>query len=403
MFSTAALRPLSSETGELKPTCEVAVLWIDWYAYHIARFRGLAECPGLRGRVAGIEMVGGVGVHSGLKFREKIPASLPVETLFPAGNWEQAKGWRGAQSVWRCLSRLNPAAVLVPGYYTLPGLAAALWCRWNKRLSVLMTESTADDHRRRPLREAAKSALIRGLFNWAIMGGSPQRRYLEQLGFPAGRIAGFYDVIDNDFFASQSALIRRQCRAVEFGLRDGYFLYVGRLSPEKNLTALIEAYAEYRRGGGGRQALVLVGDGPQRAQLKALARESGFGVDIRFEGLRSTAELPRYYAFAGCFVLPSTREPWGLVANEAMAAGLPVLISRRCGCAEDLVVEEQNGLLFDPAEPGALLASLSVMGSLSRKRLEEMGAVSAKIIARYSPQAWGAEVARLLRESGEAI
>jgi glycosyltransferase involved in cell wall biosynthesis len=134
-----------------------------------------------------------------------------------------------------------------------------------------------------------------------------------------------------------------------------------------------------------------------RAELEALAARTGFGIDIRFEGLHGTAELPRYYAFAGCFVLPSTREPWGLVANEAMAAGLPVLISRRCGCAEDLVLEGENGLLFDPAEPGALTASLSVMGSLGRARLAEMGAVSEAIVARYSPRAWAAEVVRLMR------
>jgi 1,2-diacylglycerol 3-alpha-glucosyltransferase len=376
--------------------CEVAVLWIDWYAYHIGRFRGLSESPKLGGRVAGIEMVGGVGVHAGLKFREKIPDSLTVETLFPGSSWAEAKGWTGARAVWRCLNKLNPSVVLVPGYYTLPGLSAAFWCKWHRRRAVLMTESTAEDHRRLPWQEAAKSLLIRGLFDFAITGGAPQRRYLEQLKFPAARIARFYDVVDNEFFARQSSLIRRQCCAAEFGLPDEYFLYVGRLSPEKNIAGLIEAYAEYRHGGGS-QALVLVGDGPQRAELEAMATQTGFAADIRFEGLQGTADLPRYYGFATCFVLPSTREPWGLVANEAMASGLPVVISRRCGCAEDLVVEGKNGLLFDPEEAGALSVSLSVMGSLGRARLAEMGAASAEIIAGYSPRAWAAEVARLVR------
>ena len=396
MFSVANPRHHNASGNAVQKGCELAVLWIDWYAYHIGRFRSLAESPELRGRVAGIEMVGGEGVHSGLKFREAIPASLPVQTLFPGGSWRDAKGWNGARAVWDCLTKLNAAAVLVPGYYVLPALTAALWCRWHGRRAILMSESTADDHRRSPLYEMAKSVLVRSLYDWAITGGAPQRRYLEQLGFPPERIAGFYDVVDNDFFTAQTALVRRQYRAVDFGLPDGYFLYVGRLSEEKNVTALIEAFAEHRRGGG-TQALVLVGDGPLRAELETQSAQTGFGIDIRFEGLRGTAELPRYYAFASCFVLPSTREPWGLVANEAMAAGLPVLISRRCGCAEDLVVEGENGLLFDPTEPGALAASLSVMGSIGRARLAAMGAVSEAIIARYSPGAWADEVVRLLR------
>ena len=63
----------------------VVVLWIDWYPYHVARFRGLASAPALRGGVIGIEMVGGVGVHKGLKFREELPKDLAVETFARAG------------------------------------------------------------------------------------------------------------------------------------------------------------------------------------------------------------------------------------------------------------------------------------------------------------------------------
>jgi 1,2-diacylglycerol 3-alpha-glucosyltransferase len=400
--NTNSTRAETGRTGADSQPCELAVIWIDWYAYHVARFRGLHESVALNGRVIGIEIVGGVGVHRGLKFREEIPSSLPVETLFPGESWDDVKGWKGVRAVWRCLSRLNPKNVLVPGYYTLPGIAAALWCKWHGRRSLLMTESTEGDHKRRGLVERGKSLLIRGLFDCAVTGGRPQRDYLEKLGFPPTRIGGSYDVVDNDFFARETALIRRRHSAAEFGLTEDYFLYVGRLSAEKNIAALLSAYTEYRRAGGDR-SLVLVGDGPERRSLEAYALESGFAADIRFEGLRGTSELPRYYAFAGCFVLPSTREPWGLVTNEAMAAALPVLVSSRCGCAEDLVIEGENGLLFDPSQPGSLLASLCVMGSLDRERLQEMGSQSRRMIEHFSPETWAAEVARLLdlrRESG---
>jgi 1,2-diacylglycerol 3-alpha-glucosyltransferase len=111
----------------------VVVIWIDWYAYHVARFKGLLENSQLANGVTGIEMVGGVGVHAGLKFRENIPASLPVQTLFPGGNWREVKSWQLALLLWKRLAKLNPSLVLVPGYYTLPALAAAVWGKLRPR------------------------------------------------------------------------------------------------------------------------------------------------------------------------------------------------------------------------------------------------------------------------------
>lgn len=379
-----------------RPTAGIAVIWIDWYAYHVARFEGLIRHPELAGRVAGVELVGGIGVHAGLKFREDLPAALPVETLFPDNSWGEVKGWRAARAVWKCLDELDPGTVLVPGYYTAAGLAAALWGKLNGRRTVLMTESTAADHERAGPKEAAKGLLIRHLFAWAIAGGTPHRRYLEQLGFPPDRIAGSYDVVDNAFFGERSAAIRKHSGPADFDLPPRYFLYVGRLAEEKNISGLLRSYLEYRQAGG-RWALVLVGDGPQRKQLEHTAAQSPYPNDIRFPGLKGTPELPQYYAFAGCFVLPSTREPWGLVANEAMAAGLPLIVSRRCGCAEDLLSEGENGCSFDPATPGDLTACLTAVNALTEDARREMGQRSQQIVARFSPDTWAAEVARIAR------
>ena len=129
----------------------------------------------------------------------------------------------------------------------------------------------------------------------------------------------FYDVVDNDGLAQASAELRRTPGA-EHNLPARYFLYVGRLAPEKNLGTLLEAYFAYRAAGGS-WSLVLVGDGPERAQLLEQAAAFPYVCDVHFCGHRGSVELPPYYAFAGCFVLPSTREPWGLVVNEAMACG----------------------------------------------------------------------------------
>ena len=372
--------------------CLVAVVWIDWYPYHVARFRGLISA--FAETVAGIELVGGVGVHAGLKFREDLPADLPVTTLMPNVSWREASHLRLAWLVWRALSRLKPRLVLVPGYYTLPGIATAIWARVHGANSVLMSESCAFDHIRTGWREQLKSFGLRALFNWAVTGGRAHVAYLSQLGFPSERVTGFYDVVDNSFFADGSTRLRQKPVATrgEFGVEQSpYFLYVGRLAEEKNVATLLSSWIAYRHAGGS-WPLVLVGDGPESLPLRWSAAASPFGNDVIFAGLQSSSELLPFYSFAGCFVLPSSREPWGLVVNEAMAAALPVLVSNRCGCAADLVAEGKNGFSFDPLDAGELSDLLRRMEDLTEEKRREMGEASAQTIQVFSPQSFGRSI-----------
>ena len=375
----------------------LAVIWIDWYPYHVARFRGLQSAPGMAGKVVGIELVGGIGVHAGLKFREPLPADAPVHTLMPESDWQTASQWSLSVRLWRRLGKLNPRTVLVPGYYTLPALAAALWTRIHGRQSVLMTESTAADHPRTGWKEKLKSQLIRALFDWAVSGGAAHRRYLEQLGFPGDRVVGCYDVVDNAFFESESRELRLQPPPFP-DVAHKYFLYVGRLSTEKNVDGLIQAWTEYRRRGG-TWPLVLVGSGPEKARLRCAAESSGFGANVYFAGHKGVRDLPLYYAHAGCFVLPSTREPWGLVVNEALACALPVIVSDRCGCAEDLVQPEANGFLFDPTDTNQLVRAMQKMENSTDEEYASMSSRSSQIIQRFCPAQFGEEVARIHRSA----
>jgi glycosyltransferase involved in cell wall biosynthesis len=98
-----------------------------------------------------------------------------------------------------------------------------------------------------------------------------------------------------------------------------------------------------------------------------------------------------------CFILPSTCEPWGLVVNEAMACGLPVLLSNRCGCGPELVREGGNGFTFDPYDTGAIAERMRRVASLPGRRRQEMGAESRRMIARYTPPVWAENLAQCLR------
>src|SRR5690606_18401005 len=92
------------------------------------------------------------------------------------------------------------------------------------------------------------------------------------------------------------------------------------------------------------------------------------------------------YADAGAFVHASTTEQWGLVVNEAMACGLPVLVSNRCGCAPDLVKEGVNGWTFDPTDPATLAELMTTLASLPETERDALGAAGKRIIANWGPE-----------------
>ena len=113
------------------------------------------------------------------------------------------------------------------------------------------------------------------------------------------------------------------------------FIYVGRLSPEKNLKLLIEAFNELPQ-----LNLTIVGFGPQEAELKAIGAKN-----VKFAGAIENRKLPSFLHVSDVLVLPSTSEPWGLVVEEALNNGLPVIVSDRVGCRKDLVTSD-TGLSF---------------------------------------------------------
>ena len=107
---------------------------------------------------------------------------------------------------------------------------------------------------------------------------------------------------------------------------------------------------------------------------------------VYFPGFRQIGELPRFYAHAGAFVHASTKEQWGLVVNEAMVCGLPVVVSERCGCAPDLVVAGETGFAFDPLDAAALRGLLGKVAGMTGEQRAAMGAAGRRLIAEWGPE-----------------
>jgi glycosyltransferase involved in cell wall biosynthesis len=299
--------------------------------------------------------------------------------------------WRVIARMEELLSELEPRAVAIPGWSHPAALAALAWCGRSGTPAVLMSESTAFDEPRRPWKEAVKRRLV-ARFGSALVGGQPHRRYLVELGMAPERVCDGYDVVDTDHFAHQADLVRRNAAEERrrHGLPERYFLASARFIKKKNLPFLIEAFAGYRRGAEpGAWDLVLLGDGEERPHLSAAIAQHGLDGAVHLPGFRQYTDLPAFYALAGAFVHASTTEQWGLVVNEAMAAGLPVLVSRHCGCVEDLVAEGENGHGFDPFNVEALTRLLRHVASDNCDRAA-MAAAGRARIAAWRPERFAA-------------
>jgi glycosyltransferase involved in cell wall biosynthesis len=289
--------------------------------------------------------------------------------------------------LFQSLDEIRPAVVCINGW-SLPGSIETLtWCADRGVPAVIFSESTANDFPRSWWKEAIKIRLL-SFASAVLVGGRLHAEYALKLGVPAHRVFQGYDAVDNLHFESGADAARREGTALRarVDLPVRYFFACCRFETKKNLARLLHAYTIYRTSAGAEAwALVLAGEGEERPRLAALARSLGIEGSVRFIGARGYDELPAIYGLASAFVHPSTTEQWGLVVNEAAAAGLPLLVSERCGCAPELVRPEVTGRLFDPYDIEAISAAMIAI-SASGKDLNAMGRAARLIAREWSPQ-----------------
>ncbi len=200
-------------------------------------------------------------------------------------------------------------------------------------------------------------------FYWGTTG-SLNRDYYATFGVEPSRIYFAPFCVDNAFFAldAKRQLLARQRYRSETGLPQDavVVLFVGKLTARKGAAALIQAYAKIHDHHG-EAWLVIAGAGGEESRLKALVAEMGLS-RVLFAGFTNQTELPKVYAAADIFVLPAAgHEPWGLVVNEAMAAGLPVIVSDEVGAAPDLVRGKGTGIVYHRGDIDALAQALRVL------------------------------------------
>lgn len=374
---------------ERKPA--VAVVFHHIGPYHHARLNAAAD----RLSVTGMEWSTTGDAAWGAA---DAPARYHKVSLFPEATEQYPAKSELERAFWAALEQTNPDVVAVNGWNNFGSLIAANCCLRHGIPIIVMSESAREDEPRTWWKETAKRRIV-GLYSAALVGGQRHTDYLVDLGMPHERIFTGYDVVDNEYFRQRAEELRSQRSEVrqKYRLPENYFLASARFIEKKNLPMLIRAYAEYRQLGNqdNRQQttdntpwdLVLLGDGPLREILNSQLSTLNLREHVHLPGFKQYDALPVYYAFADAFVHASTSEQWGLVVNEAVACGLPVIVSDRCGCVPELV--NGNGFSFDPFDEQALVARLVQMASLSNDERKKLSDSSYRISANFAPARFG--------------
>jgi 1,2-diacylglycerol 3-alpha-glucosyltransferase len=399
----------------------VAAIIVNMVPYHHARWDTCAVMTGSETHLVELRDQDEFKV---LEFTKD--AHFHRHTLFPKTD---PQGALLARRMGEKLDEIRPDVVCVSGWGLEVSLEAMKWAVARSVPIVMLSESNEFDEARTTIKEWIKRCLV-GLCSSGLAGGTPQADYLVKLGLPGERVFTGYDIIDNSYFETSSKEARNsgfKFHVSYFAVSNPYFFACARFGKKKNIPGLIRAYARYRgkiesrRNGceataglamsrvesfdSGSTAsdtsafslqpsafdLVIAGEGERRAEIERTVRECKVSDHVHLIGAKGYSELPAYYAHASAFIHASTTEQWGLVVNEAMASGLPVLVSNRCGCAADLVKEGENGWTFEPTNEDEM-ADLMLRISSDEERRKEMGRKSREIIAEWGPDRFASGV-----------
>ncbi|MGF1934425.1 MAG: glycosyltransferase family 4 protein [Nostoc sp. ChiQUE02] len=374
----------------------IVVIFYNIGGYHAARLRAAyAACKQKGWAFSAIQITDNTQEHPWGDVEQEI--TFPLKTLLPIATTSPStprnqESTVPASLLPSCLDTLQPDILAIPGWGFPISRAALTWCRKHNVPTIVMSESKWDDEKRQWWKEQLKSWLYVRKYNAALVGGKLHRDYLIKLGLPHERIFLGYDAVDNDYFTQRAEIarldpIKARHRQPKIPAKP-YFIVVTRLIKRKNVFRLVEAFAAYRQQIGDEQAwdLVICGSGEEESSIRNLIVEQKLSDCVHLPGFITYQAIGDWYGLANAFVHPALQEQWGLVLNEACAAGLPVLSSRTVGAGYELVDNGKNGLLFDPQSREDMTRALLTIHQMDLESRSNMGYFSQKIVDNYAPQ-----------------
>jgi glycosyltransferase involved in cell wall biosynthesis len=306
----------------------------------------------------------------------------PYRLLF-TGTYEGVARWRRILALSADLIRNPSILVVLPGYEKVEYWGMLIVCVLMRHTRAVFCDSTVHDHPKHRWKEIAKRLFFRhcdGFFCY----GSRSKEYIASYGVDEKKI----------IYRCQAAALPHDYSPAQvltdYRANDGHcsdpksFLYVGRLSVEKGLVDLLLAFIQVHTKLPSAR-LDVVGTGPLKDELSALAESLGLEQCVTFSGALETEQIAQLFVRSVALVLPSHSEPWGLVVNESLSYGCPVVVSDVCGCAPELVLSGVTGYTYPAGNVPALARAMFDVARLSADRMV-VARNCLSVIAGYSPE-----------------
>lgn len=370
----------------------LAVLASHPIQYQAPLFRALADWPEIDLHVFfccrwGVERYQDPGFGRSFSWDIPLLNGYPYTFLKNLSPWPGPSRFSGVMNpeIATAIFRRNFDAIWIHGWYL-----ASNWIAWGaaaiSRLPMLLRGETSGLAEPAGLKRKVKRVVLKTFFSQVagfLAIGTNNANFYRSYGVSERQIFLTPYAVDNTFFLKHARALEGQkllLRAKEGLPPDrAVILYCGKFQEKKRPMDLLAAFALLNRNH--TASLVFVGDGPLRLEMERFVAERRMA-HVYFLGFRNQTELPACYGMADVLVLPSGFEPWGLVLNEAMCFGLPVIVSDRVGAAADLVRDGVNGFIYPAGNIHALADRLQRVLANEQAR-GEMGKQSRSIINRW--------------------
>ena len=366
----------------------VAILHTDFRIYWPARLYALHQY--LKDHAVDLQVIEISSMGSPYRFNDSdLSTSIFWHCIFPNRKIEEVMSREAVQAVVNKLDDLYPDIVLAGAIAFPSGAAAVSWGLNRGRKVIIFDDARLVDIRRSPFVNWIKKKVFSGV-DAIFCPSEDWQNTFEHFGFSTEQLFYGVDVVDNDFWSDPEFVpdIKEKYK---------YFLTIGRQVPKKNLAFLLLAYKKYLETALNPLHLMLIGDGPMNISLRQVVVDFDIEEFVHFIPFLSQENLKSYFREASWFVFPSlSGETWGLVVNEAMASGLPVIVSNQVGCVSTLVKDGVNGFIFSPDVIDELVRALVSAATMDEGERLRMAKKSTEIISE-----WGLE--RFCQGAYEAI
>lgn len=330
----------------------LAFIWSQFSAYHVDRLQAVGRRLAGRADVLSIEVCSKSALYAWEASADVVGTrkirlfeDQSFEDVAPIKRW-----WAMFRASWRC-----DVVYLGIGYNEPDALVLA----WTLRLFgvrvVMMSASKWDDRQRSASLELVKSLLLLP-YSAALVGGKRQYEFARLLGFSRRPVRIGYNTVDVQRIRAQALVPAGPTRQ---NFADRPFVFVGRFVRKKQLARTLDAYARYVcRCDTKPHRLRLVGSGECEPALRRQAEALGIAELVDWPGFLTAPQVAASLASSLALILVSEEEQWGLVVNEALALGIPVIASAQIGAREALVRNLENGFVVEPGSINGLTEAM---------------------------------------------